>query len=172
MWKSVLCCAVSLSVMSDSLWPDDCCRPVSFVHGILQARILVWVAMHSSRGYSQPRDWTQVSCFVGKFFTNWSTREALRVFCLVKTPFWSTFAVIELQKFTRMSYLVAVKSLNEIKSDLAWYCMEASLAGTGPCFLKVNLLSTVYWCSPKSQWFSDNRIFLPLDYPETIQFIF
>ena len=38
--------------------------------GILRARILEWVAMPSSRGSSQPRDWTQVSCIAGRFFTN------------------------------------------------------------------------------------------------------
>ena len=37
--------------------------------GILQARILEWVAMHSSRGSSQPRDRTQVSHIAGRFFT-------------------------------------------------------------------------------------------------------
>ena len=37
--------------------------------GILQARILDWVAMPSSRGYPQPRDQTQVSYIVGRFFT-------------------------------------------------------------------------------------------------------
>ena len=40
----------------------DCSLPGSSVHGILQARILEWVAMPSSRGASQPRDRTQVSC--------------------------------------------------------------------------------------------------------------
>ena len=38
--------------------------------GILQARILEWVAMPSSRGSSQPRDGIQVSCIAGRFFTN------------------------------------------------------------------------------------------------------
>ena len=42
--------------------PVDCNPPGSSVHGILQARILEWVAMPSSRGSSQPRDWTHVSC--------------------------------------------------------------------------------------------------------------
>jgi len=37
--------------------------------GILQARILEWVAIPSSRGCSQPRDGTQVSCIAGRFFT-------------------------------------------------------------------------------------------------------
>ena len=46
------------------------------VHGILQARILEWVAFPFSRGSSQPRDQTQVSCISGGFFTSWATREA------------------------------------------------------------------------------------------------
>ena len=46
------------------------------VHGILQARILKWVAFPFSRGSSQPRDGTQVSRIAGGFFTSWATREA------------------------------------------------------------------------------------------------
>jgi len=47
--------------MDDSL-PDE-------VHGILQARVLEWVAMPSSRGSSGPRDRTQVLRIAGRFFT-------------------------------------------------------------------------------------------------------
>ena len=46
------------------------------VHGILQARILEWVAFTFSRGSSQCRDQTQVSHIAGGFFTSWATREA------------------------------------------------------------------------------------------------
>ena len=46
------------------------------IHGILQARILEWVTFPFSRGSSQPRDWNQVSCIAGRFFTIWATREA------------------------------------------------------------------------------------------------
>ena len=49
--------------------PMDCSPPGSSVHGILQARILEWVAMSSSRGSSHARDRTQVSCIAGGFFT-------------------------------------------------------------------------------------------------------
>ena len=49
------------------------------VHGILQARILEWVAYPFSSGSSQPRNWTGVSCIVGGFFTNWAIREAQEV---------------------------------------------------------------------------------------------
>ena len=44
--------------------------------GTLQARILEWVAMTSSRGSSHSRDWIQVSCIAGGFFTFWANREA------------------------------------------------------------------------------------------------
>ena len=49
--------------------PMDYNLPGSSVHGILQARILEWVAMPSSRGSSRPRDWTCESCVAGRFFT-------------------------------------------------------------------------------------------------------
>ena len=57
--------------------PLDYSPPGSFVHsGILQARILKWVSISSSRGSSRLRDWTQVSGTAGIFFTTWATREA------------------------------------------------------------------------------------------------
>ena len=46
------------------------------VHGILQARILEWVAFIFSRGPSEPRVRTQVFRIAGRFFTSWATREA------------------------------------------------------------------------------------------------
>ena len=53
------------------------CDPMDYtVNGILQVRILEWVALLFSRGSSQPRDQTQVSCIAGGFFTNLATREA------------------------------------------------------------------------------------------------
>ena len=55
------------------------CDPIDCtVHGILQARVLEWVAIPFSRESSQPRDRTQVSHFAGRFFTSWATREAQR----------------------------------------------------------------------------------------------
>ena len=49
--------------------PIDYSPPGSFVPGILQARILEWVAIPLSRGSSWPRDWTQLSYMAGRFFT-------------------------------------------------------------------------------------------------------
>ena len=58
--------------------------PWTVVHGILQARILEWVTFPFSRGSSQPRDSTQVSCIAGGFFTSWATKEILYLY----TYFW------------------------------------------------------------------------------------
>ena len=66
--------------------PMDCSLPGSSVHGDLQARILEWVAMPSSRGSSYSRDQTQVSCIAGGFFTIWATREA--------QEYWSRYPIL------------------------------------------------------------------------------
>ena len=54
--------------------PMDCSLPGFSVYGIFQARILEWVAISFSRRSSQPRDWTQVSCTVGRCFTIWALK--------------------------------------------------------------------------------------------------
>ena len=56
-----------------TLWdPMDFSPPGSSIHGILQARILEWVPISFSRGFSQPRDRTWVSRIAGRFFTIWA----------------------------------------------------------------------------------------------------
>ena len=62
-----------LSWISRVHWTSPGC---SSVHGILQARILEWIAIPFSRGSSQPRDQTQASHIAGRFFSIWATREA------------------------------------------------------------------------------------------------
>ena len=56
--------------------PMDYSPPGSSVHGILQARILGWVAISFSRESSRPRDRTHVSCIAGGRFNLWATMEA------------------------------------------------------------------------------------------------
>ena len=69
--------SVSCSVMSDSAWTgSDCDPPGSSIPGILQARILEWVAYPFSRGSSPPRNQTGVSCIADRFFTSWACKEA------------------------------------------------------------------------------------------------
>ena len=59
--------------------PMDCSPPGSSVHGIPQSRLLEWVAISFSKGSSQPRDQTWVSCIAGIFFTIWATRGTLKL---------------------------------------------------------------------------------------------
>ena len=63
-----LCLKLKVKVTQSCL---TLCDPMDYtVHGILQARILEWVAVPFSRGSSQPRNRTQVSCIAGGFFTS------------------------------------------------------------------------------------------------------
>ena len=88
--------------------PMDCSPSGSSVHGILQERILEWVAISSSRGLSRPRDQTHisyVSCTADEFSTHWAIREAL--FCSIDIQF-TLFSTVSHKLF--FSY-AAAKSL-------------------------------------------------------------
>ena len=69
-------CLVAVNVkLLTTLWTIAHQAPLSI--GILQARMLEWVVMPSSRGSSQHRDRTQISHIEGRFFTLWATRGVL-----------------------------------------------------------------------------------------------
>ena len=84
-WKVKVLVAQLCQILCD---PMDCSPLGSSVCGILQARILEWVAVSFSRGSekesSQPMDGTQVSSIAGRFFTVWATREAPKLKKLVQ----------------------------------------------------------------------------------------
>ena len=67
---------LSCSVVVDFAVPRIAVHLASLSMGILQARILEWVVMPSSRGYSLPRNQTRVFYIADRFFTSWATREA------------------------------------------------------------------------------------------------
>ena len=69
-------------------WTVACQTPLSM--GILQKRILEWVAFPSSREPSQPRNGTHVSRIAGRFFTIWAPREALGLY---STSLLATYSV-------------------------------------------------------------------------------
>ena len=74
----VCVCTQSCPTLCD---PMDCSPPGSSIHGILQARILEWVAISSSRGSSRPKDEILVSmspALANGFFTTSDTWEALK----------------------------------------------------------------------------------------------
>ena len=92
--RSVFVCAcVKVTQLCLTLCnPMDCSLPGASVRGILQARILEWVAIPFSGGSSQPRDWTQVSHIAGEFFTSLGYYGYLLFFSLwsvLSLGFWS-----------------------------------------------------------------------------------
>ena len=83
------------------------CDPLDkAVHGILQAKILEWVAFLFSRGSSQSRDQTQVSCMAGGFFTSWATKEAPK--------YWSGWKGIFLIQESKRSLLHCRQILDQL----------------------------------------------------------
>ena len=66
------------------------------VHGVLQARILEWVAFPFSRGSSQLRDQTQVSHIAGRFITSWAIREAQQYIQFSSVQFSSVLSRVRL----------------------------------------------------------------------------
>ena len=75
-WRSEVKFAQSCPTLWDSKY---CSPPGSSVHGVLQARIMEWVAIPFSRGSSQPRDRTWVSCIAGRCFIIWTIRGLMPV---------------------------------------------------------------------------------------------
>ena len=97
-------CVCLVAQSCPTLWNTmDWNPPGSSVQGILQARILEWVAIPSSRGSFQSRDRTQVSHIVGRLFTVWATKEFQK-----KTGMGSLFLLqgkFQLRNQTRVSYI-------------------------------------------------------------------
>ena len=94
-WRLCLC---SCSVVSEFFaTPWTAALQASLSMWILQARIVKWVAMPSSRGFSQSRDQTQVSGIAGSFFTIWATKEAQEYCSGLSSPSPEDFPNSEIQ---------------------------------------------------------------------------
>ena len=127
----------------------DCSPPGFSVHGILQARILEWLAISFSRGSSQPRDRTQASCIAGTCFNLWATREALSLFkpqgnisrmtfhaCHPFHPscraFWAIFNILEfILKSVRTYWKVPTL---EVRGLLSWNEARGLQHMEGECY--------------------------------------
>ena len=92
----------------------DCSLPGSCVYRILQARILEWVVIPFSRGSSQPRDQTWVTCISGRFFTIWAIRKAKKK---KKVPL-SPHLRIGLSKKAQILYMLWICSLLSIQMGM------------------------------------------------------
>ena len=92
-WISREKSALEICIGEWSAYCDSCsvmsmgCSLLGFsVHGILQARILEWVAIPISRGSSQPRGWIQVSCIASRFFYCLSHQGSPSILTIFKSP--------------------------------------------------------------------------------------
>ena len=112
--------------------PMHCGPPSSSVHGILQARMLEWIAMRSSRGSSQPRNQTQVSHIAGRFFTAWATRE---VQLLPKSPSPSVLPIFLWGRESQSSFF---HFPDETTSVQRWASKLSLLFHRAPCSLSLS----------------------------------
>ena len=126
-----------------TLWNSvDCSLPASSVCGILQARIVEWVAIPFSRGSSWPRGQTQVSCIAGRFFTIWATSplslksslsfnhtndsacntDSSMAWAVLILPFWSSITLGNLLKLTEYPFphLKSMVYNTHFISKLSW----------------------------------------------------
>ena len=102
--------------------PVDHSLPGSSVHGILQSRILEWVAMPSSGRSSQSRCQTQVSHIAGGLFTIWATRLYFTLNLKLphkKRSFHFIFET-EIYELTQLKVCSMSKWMNEIVNELLW----------------------------------------------------
>ena len=96
------------------------CEPTDYtVHGILQARMLEWVAVSSSRGSSQPRDRTHIA---GGFFTSWATKER-KVFIKKEKRVckYSFPLTVDLRALISPDYLNRPKTEQDYDDKVAWH---------------------------------------------------
>ena len=107
----LFCCfayRVIVTIFLNSMWvkvAQSCltlCDPMDYtVNGILQARILEWVAFPFCRGSSQPRNQNRVSCIADRFFTNWAIGEPINIQYLFFS-FWLTSLCIIGSRFIHL----------------------------------------------------------------------
>ena len=90
-----------------------CDLMVYTVCGILQARILKWVAFSLSRESSQPRDWNQTSRIAGGFFISWATGEGPLPFHL-QNQICNTYKTRSIMQFAYISSIIKYHLIVEI----------------------------------------------------------
>ena len=105
------------------------CDPInSTVHGILQVRILEWVALPFPRGSSQSRDQTQVSCIAGRFFISWAMylKDQLKMKYTDRAPYICVLCLSVFSHFVSSMLVIEEVKRNVHKQLFFWYlkCMK------------------------------------------------
>ena len=145
-----------VKVKVTQLCPTLCDPTDSTVHGILQARILEWVAFPFSRGSSELRDQTEVSQIAGGFFTSWATRgnprrlEWIKIFSGHGIPGGHALSFNPVPPFYHLLYclwfpsgltgLISLLSTGLSRVPLQYHNLKASILWRS-AFLMVQLLS-------------------------------
>ena len=145
----------SVSVVSDPLWPHG------MVLGILQARILEWVAFPFCRGSSQPRDQTQVSCISDWFFTSWTAREA--------QEYWSGYPITSPADLPGPGIKPGSPALPAELPMCGWFFVVQSLSCVPGCYVDY-MWYTLYRYGHRTQWIftlNDERKKLRTEHWET-----
>ena len=137
--------------------PMDYSLPDSSVHGILQARVLEWVAISFSRGCSRPRDWTWVSCVAGRLFyhlATWWLRDDLKI-CYLNFPYDCSEIGRVSSLFHKSKIMLKISnssftlSANSLKSSLADNSLLEGRIGIfqqlRDNFLKIALSKVLLW---------------------------
>ena len=110
------------------------------VHSILQARLPVWVAISSSRGSSQPRDWTHISCVSCGFFTaeppgKPNKNEPMFIsypLCVEDQTWYNSTFFWPQNPFPRLSFPVGSDSAEKGQGKAALWAERNSALGAGP----------------------------------------
>ena len=135
-------CAKSLQSCLTLCDPVDCSPPGFSVHGISQARILEWIAIPFSRGSSQPRDGTPVSCTAGRFFTVWTTGKSLSSWV------WIKFCLVRSKMFGSRKHWLDFASHNTLGVLPRAPCRPPGLRG--PRYRLRRVCSATCWAIPAS----------------------
>ena len=132
------------------------------VHGILQARILEWVAIPFSRGSSQPRDRTQVSCIADRFLTSWATsfleHPLHHLDWVLSFPYsrFSRFFCSSLEQFSKRVHTDSARDRQQrqgqcTKEDLALSPREEWWPRSWPVVIQGTEHILVHYSTPSSQ---------------------
>ena len=133
----------------------DFSLPGSSVHGVLQAKLLEWVAIFSSRGSSWPRDWTQVSCTTGGFLLSEPPGKPFiapyfsLLKCLPATELLKPLHLLELESHSFPSpafwgeaeFREALPHLREVQASVS----NLTVGSPVFCFLDASLVSPLPW---------------------------
>ena len=145
--KSVYACSVA-QLCRTLCDPMDCNSPGSSVRGISQARILGWVAISYSRGYSRPRDWTCVSCIGRQILYHGATWEAKEEW---GTPYLVRGSRLEAATHKCVACLIQVGLLWALPWKLKYWLTLQSMYRWGDPDSSLRTLKT----NMRKMWFRD-----------------